>query len=122
MASIAMAKTSKSKAAVWAWQKFIGAKEGQDLVAQAQYFPARLDSAERIYYNPDLGPAHRPLLRDVLKVTLPLPWLDIAGNTAGWNPIVNPLIGQIFDGQISVKDGLQQMEQQLNAAIEVGFK
>jgi ABC-type glycerol-3-phosphate transport system substrate-binding protein len=122
MASIAMSRATKHKDSVWQWQKFIGAKEGQDIVARAEFFPARVDSAEQIYYKPELGPAHRPLLRDVLKVTQPLPFLDIAGNTTGWSPIVNPLINQMFDGTLGVKDGVQQMHDQLNAAIERGFK
>jgi len=122
MASIAMARSSKVKDWVWEWQKFIGSKDGQDIIARAEFFPARLDSAEQIYYKPELGPKHRPLLRDVLKVTQPLPWLDIAGNTTGWGPIVNPLIDQMFDGKLGIKDGLQQMQDQLNAAIERGFK
>jgi multiple sugar transport system substrate-binding protein len=122
MASIAMAKSSKQKDTVWQWQKFIGSKEGQDIIARAEYFPARLDSAEQIYYKPELGPANRPLLRDVLNVVQPLPWLDIAGNTAGWGPIVNPLINQMFDGQLGIRDGVQQMHDQLNASIERGFR
>jgi multiple sugar transport system substrate-binding protein len=122
MASIAMSRTSKAKDAVWLWQKFIGSKDGQDLIARAEFFPARIDSAEQIYYRPELGPPHRPLLRDVLKVVQPLPWLDIAGNTTGWGPIVNPLINQMFDGALSIKDGVQQMHEQLNAAVERGFR
>jgi hypothetical protein len=77
---------------------------------------------EQLYYKPELGPAHRPLLRDVLKVTQPLPWLDIAGNTSGWGPIVDPLIKQMMDGAISVQDGVQQMDDQLTAGIQRGFK
>ncbi|MBI3973970.1 MAG: sugar ABC transporter substrate-binding protein [Chloroflexi bacterium] len=122
MASIAMSKSSKHKDAVWEWQKFIGSKDGQDIIARAEFFPARIDSAEQIYYKPELGPAHRPLLREVLKVTQPLPFLDIAGNTSGWNPIVNPLIDQMFEGMLGIKDGVQQMHDQLSAAIERGFK
>lgn len=122
MASIAMSKTSKVKDATWDWQKFIGSKAGQDVIARGEFFPARLDSAEQIYYDAKLGPAHRPLLRDVLAVTQPLPWLDIAGNTNGWGPIVNPLIDKMFNGEMSVKDAVQQMDEQLNAAIERGFK
>ena len=98
MASVAMARTTRKKDAVWEWQKFIGSKAGQDTIARAEYFPARTDSAEQIYYKPELGPANRPLLRDVLKVVQALPCLDVAGNTAGWGPIVNPLIAQMFDG------------------------
>ena len=60
MASVAMARTSKQKDAVWEWQKFIGSKAGQDTIARAEYFPARTDSAEQIYYKPELGPASRP--------------------------------------------------------------
>lgn len=122
MASVAMAKTTKQKDAVWEWQKFIGSKTGQDTIAGAEYFPARVDSAEQIYYKAELGPASRPLLRDVLKVVQALPWLDVAGNTSGWGPIVNPLIAQMFDGQLGIKDGVQQMHDQLNAGIDRGFK
>lgn len=122
MASIAMAKTSKQKDNVWEWQKFIGSKAGQDTIARAEFFPARTDSAEQIYYKPELGPASRPLMRDVLKVVQPLPWLDVAGNTTGWGPIVSPLIAKMFDGQLGTRDGVQQMHDQLNAAIERGFK
>ena len=122
MASVAMARTSRQKDAVWEWQKFIGSKAGQDTIARAEYFPARTDSAEQIYYKPELGPASRPLLRDVLKVAQALPWLDVAGNTAGWGPIVNPLIAQMFDGQLGIRDGVQQVHDQLNAAIDRGFK
>jgi multiple sugar transport system substrate-binding protein len=122
MASIAMSRATKQKDSVWEWQRFIGSKEGQDIIARAEYFPARIDSAEQIYYKPELGPAHRPLLRDVLKVTQPLPFLDIAGNTGGWAPIVNPLIDQMFEGTVGIRDALQQMHDQLNAAIDRGFK
>jgi multiple sugar transport system substrate-binding protein len=122
MASVAMSRSSKQKDAVWEWLRFVGAKDGQDLIARAQYFPARTDSAEQIYYRPEQGPAHRPLLRDVLQVTQPLPWLDLAGNTAGWGPIVDPLIRQMLDGALTVQDGVQQMQEQLTAGIERGFK
>jgi multiple sugar transport system substrate-binding protein len=122
MASVAMGRATKQKDTVWAWQKLIGAKEGQDLIARAQFFPARVESAEQVYYDPKQGPAHRPLLRDVLKVTQALPWLDIAGDNNGWGPIVNPLIDRLFDGQLSVQDGLQQMQDQLAAGIDRGFK
>jgi multiple sugar transport system substrate-binding protein len=115
MASVAMSKTSKSKDAVWQWQKFIGSKEGQDAIARAEYFPARTDSAEQLYYDVKLGPAHRPLMRDVLKVTQALPWLATAGRNTGWEPIVNPLIDQMFEGTLGVRDGLQRMHEELNA-------
>ncbi len=115
MASIAMAKSTKNKDAVWEWQKYVGSKEGQDTIARAEYFPARLDSAEQIYYDVKLGPAHRPLVRDVLKVVQPLPWLLNAGRNTGWDPVVSPLIDQMFEGQLGVKDGVQQMHDQLNA-------
>ena len=122
MASLAMAKTSKQKDTVWDWQKYVGSKAGQDTIARAEYFPARTDSAEQIYYKPEMGPPSRPLMRDVLKVVQALPWLDVAGNTGGWGPIVNPLIGQMFDGQLGTREGVQQMHDQLNAAIDRGFK
>jgi len=122
MASLAMAKTSKQKDTVWDWQKYVGSKAGQDTIARAEYFPARTDSAEQIYYKTEVGPPSRPLMRDVLKVVQALPWLDVAGNTGGWGPIVNPLIGQMFDGQLGTREGVQQMHDQLNAAIDRGFK
>jgi multiple sugar transport system substrate-binding protein len=122
MASVAMSRSSKQKDAVWEWMRFVGAKEGQDLVARAEYYPARTDSAEQLYYRPELGPAHRSQLRDVLQVTQPLPWLDIAGNTAGWGPIVDPLIKQMLEGTLTVQDGVQQMQEQLTSGIERGFK
>jgi multiple sugar transport system substrate-binding protein len=122
MASIAMYKASKQKDAVWNWAKFTGSKEGQDIIAQNEYFPARTDSAEEIYYLASKGPAHRALLRDVLKVTQAYPWLDIAGNSSGWGPIANPLVDQMLNGQISTRDGLQQMDEQMKAAIDRGFK
>jgi multiple sugar transport system substrate-binding protein len=115
MASIAMSKSSRHKDAVWEWQKYIGSKEGQDVIARAEFFPARLDSAEQIYYDAKLGPAHRPLLREVLRVVQPLPWLLNAGRNTGWDPIATPLIDQMFEGQLSVKDGVQQLHDQLNA-------
>ncbi len=31
-------------------------------------------------------------------------------------------MGQMFDGQMGIKDGVQQMHDQLNAAIDRGFK
>jgi len=122
MASVAMAKSSKVKDTVWAWQKFIGSKDGQDIIARAEFFPARIDSAEQIYYDAKLGPAHRPLLRDVLKMTQPLPWLDIAGNTTGWGPIADGFVDKMFEGQLSVQDAMQQLQDQLTAGIERGFK
>ena len=122
MSSIAMDKGSTHKDAVWDWARLIGTKEGQDIIAQNEFFPARNDSAEEIYYLASKGPAHRPLLRDVLQVTQAYPWLDVAGNSSGWGPIVNPLVDQIFNGQIATTDGIQQMDDQLKAAIDRGFK
>ena len=122
MASIAMSRSTKHKPPVWEWQKFTGSKEGQDTIARMEFFPARNDSAEQIYYKPELGPPHRPLLRDVLAVVQPYPFLDVAGNTSGYGPIVNPLINQMFDGQIGVREAVQQMHDQLTAGIERGFK
>ena len=117
-----MSRSTKHKPPVWEWQKFIGSKEGQDTIARMEFFPARNDSAEQIYYKPDLGPPHRPLLRDVLAVVQPYPFVDMAGNTSGYGPIVNPLINQMFDGQIGVREAIQQMHDQLTAGIERGFK
>ena len=117
MASIAMSKTSKAKDTVWSWQKYIGSKEGQDAIANAEYFPARTDSAETVYYDVKRGPSHRPLLRDVLKVTQALPWHANAALNTGWGPIVNPLIDQMFEGALGVREGLQQMHDQLNANV-----
>ena len=122
MASIAMSRKTKQKDTVWQWQKFIGSKDGQDIIARGGFFPARIDSAEQVYYDPKIGPAHRPLLRDVLKVTEALPWLDIAGDNNGWGPIVNPLVDKMFEGQVSVQDGLQQMNDLLAAGFDRGFK
>ena len=45
-----------------------------------------------------------------------------AGNTTASRPIVNPLIAQMFDGQLGIRDGVQQVHDQLNAAFERGFK
>ena len=115
MASVAMSRTSRARDAVWRWQRFIGSREGQDTIARAEYFPARIDSAEQLYYDPRLGLANRPLLRDVLKVTRALPWLNVGGKTLEWGPVANPLIDQIFEGQLGVKDGAQQLHDQLGA-------
>ncbi|HET7769641.1 MAG TPA: extracellular solute-binding protein, partial [Chloroflexota bacterium] len=115
MASIAMSKSGKNKDAVWLWQKYIGSKEGQDVIARGEYFPARVDSAESIYYDTKLGPTNRPLMRDILKVTQAMPYVNVGGKTVEWNPVASPLIDQMIEGQLSVKDALQQIHDQLTA-------
>lgn len=121
LASVVMNPATRQQGEVWEWLRFIGSKEGQDIIARAEFFPARLDSAETIYYDPRLGPAHRPLLREVLRVTQPLPYLDV-GNWSQWGEVVNPLVTQMFNGQIGVREALQKMQEDLTAAIERGLQ
>ena len=82
----------------------------------------RVASAESIYYDPQREPAHRPLLREVLSVTQPLPYLDIGNWNTQWAPIVDPLVTQMFAGAIGVREALQRMQDELTTAIERGFQ
>jgi len=101
------------------WMKFALAKSVQDRVPQLfGEVPARLDSANEVYANPDKGgaPKGRASLKPSIAATKALPALDKIP-PADFRGITNAQINDIWDGKISVKDGLTKAQTEINALI-----
>ena len=101
------------------WMKFALTKAVQDRVPQLfGEVPARLDSANEVYANPDKGgaPKGRASLKPAIQATKALPALDKIP-PADFRGITNAQINDIWDGKISVKDGLTKAQTEINALI-----
>jgi multiple sugar transport system substrate-binding protein len=101
----------------WEWMKFLLTKPVQDRVPQLfGEVPARLDSANEVYANPDKAgnPKGRASLKASIQATKALPALDKIP-PADFHAISTAVINDIWDGKVSVKDGLTKAQTEINA-------
>ncbi len=116
-----MNPASKVLDASWSWLSHSISKPVQDrIVSLFNEVPARLDSAEENYLNPEKSgaPPSRKMLLDSLKATVALPTHDIVTWTQMIREGINPNMANIWAGKVTVAEGLRQMQDQLNALFE----
>ena len=114
--------SSQSKAVdpAFEWMKFALTKPVQDRVPTLfGEVPARLDSAQEVYANPDKAgpPKGRASLKPAILATKALPALDRVP-PADFHNISTPLINDAWDGKITVKEALTKAQEQINALIQ----
>jgi multiple sugar transport system substrate-binding protein len=106
--------------AAFEWMKFALSKPVQDRVPLLfNEVPARLDSAQEVYANADKAgpPKGRASLKASILATKALPALDkIAPDD--FYAISTPVINDIWDSKVGVKDGLTKAQDQINALIQ----
>ena len=112
-----MNPASKQVEPAWTLMKHMLTKPVQDRVPKLfNEAPARQDSADEVYASAEkVGPsAGRQLLKQSIRATQPLPTHDVAT----WTEIVavfSPILTDIFEGKVAVRDGLTKMQDEVNA-------
>jgi len=115
-----IAPTAKNRELAWAWITYLATREVQDQVpALMGELPARLDSIEQVYLNPQKAPSppHRRLLKAAVDATRPLPghptvaWPDIASTT-------DKFLNDAYDGKRLVREALTEIQSQLQALVK----
>jgi ABC-type glycerol-3-phosphate transport system substrate-binding protein len=115
-----MNPASKQIDATWEFMKFMLTKNVQDRIPKLfNEAPARQDSADEIYANPEKAgpPAGRKLLKESIRATQPLPTHDVVTWTDMVN-VFNPILNDVFDGKVAVRDGLTKMQDEVNALFQ----
>lgn len=117
---LVMNPATKQVDASWEFMKYLLTKPVQDRVPSLfNECPARQDSADEVYANADkVGPPPgRARLKESIRATQPLPTHDVVT----WTDMVavfNPVLNDIFDGKVAVKDGLTKMQDEVNALFQ----
>ena len=116
-----MNAASNNPDAAWKWMAHSITKSVQDRVVELfNEVPARLDSAIAFYTNTEAAgpPASRAMLEDSLRATISLPTHDVVTWTQMIREAVNPNMTPIFANEITVPEGLNQLQDQLNSIID----
>ena len=111
---------TKAEAAAFEFMKFSLTKPVQDRIPRLfGEVPARLDSANEVYANPDKAgpPRGRASLKPAILATKALPALDRIP-PADFHNIASALINDAWDGKIAVREAMTQAESQINALIQ----
>jgi len=111
---------SKNVEPAFEWMKFLLTKPVQDRIPKLfGEVPARLDSANEVYASSEKAgpPKGRASLKPAITATKALPALDKIA-PADFHAISNPVINDIWDGKISVRDGLTKAQTEINALIQ----
>ena len=111
---------TKAEAAAFEFMKFSLTKPVQDRIPRLfGEVPARLDSANEVYANPDKAgpPKGRASLKPAILATKALPALDRIP-PADFHNIASALINDAWDGKIAVREAMTQAESQINALIQ----
>jgi ABC-type glycerol-3-phosphate transport system substrate-binding protein len=115
-----MNPASKQVDATWEFMRFMLTKPVQDRVPLLfNEAPARQDSADEVYASAEkVGPPPgRRLLKEAIRATQPLPTHDVVT----WTDMVavfNPILNDIFDNKLAVRDGLLKMQDEVNALFQ----
>ena len=110
---------SKNIEQAFEWMKFCLTKAVQDRVPKLfGEVPARLDSANEVYASAEKAgpPKGRNSLKPAIQATKALPALDKIP-PADFHNISSPIINDIWDGKISVKDGMTKAQTEINGLI-----
>lgn len=116
-----MNAASNNPDAAWKWMAHSITKSVQDrIVEHFNEVPGRLDSAIEFYTSTEAAgpPPSRAMLEDSLRATIALPTHDVVTWVQMIREAINPNMNPIFDGEITVAEGLKQLEDQLNAIID----
>lgn len=114
-----IAPTATNRELAWSWITYLATREVQDQVpALMGELPARIDSIEQVYLNPQKSPSppHRRLLKASVEATRPLPghptiaWSNVSGTTNG--PLNNA-----YDGKRPVREAMMEVQSQLQAML-----
>jgi multiple sugar transport system substrate-binding protein len=114
---LVMNPASKQVEASWAFMTHLLTKPVQDRVPPLfNECPARQDSADEVYASAEkVGPPPgRRLLKESIRATQPLPTHDVVTWT-DQVAVFNPILNDVFDGKVAVKDGLTKMQDEVNA-------
>ena len=115
-----MTPGSKVPEQSWALVAYTLRKEIQELIPpQLQEVPAREDVALSLYTDPQKAgpPANRKALADAIKAVVPLPAHDLAPTTdlsVVWDKWRNDM----WDGTVTVQEGLRQMQDELQKVVD----
>ena len=110
---------SKNIEPAFEWMKFLLTKPVQDRVPKLfGEVPARLDSANEVYASAEKEgpPKGRASLKPAITATKALPALDKIA-PADFHNISSPIINDIWDAKIAVRDGLTKAQNEINALI-----
>ena len=116
-----MNAASNNPDAAWKWMAHSITKPVQDrMVELFNEVPGRLDSALEFYTSTEAAgpPASRAMLEDSLRATISLPTHDVVTWQQMIREGVNPSMHPIFDNEITVAEGLKQLQDQLNSIID----
>ncbi|CAA9306090.1 MAG: hypothetical protein AVDCRST_MAG77-6091 [uncultured Chloroflexi bacterium] len=111
---------SKNIEQAFEWMKFCLTKPVQDRIPKLfGEVPARLDSANDIYASSEKAgpPKGRASLKPAILATKALPALDKVP-PADFHNISTPIINDIWDGKVSVRDGMTRAQTEINALIQ----
>jgi multiple sugar transport system substrate-binding protein len=111
---------SKVPEQAWALVSFTLRREIQELIPpMLQEVPAREDVALELYANPEKAgpPPNRKALADAIKAVTPLPAHDYAPAT-DLGPIWDKWRNDMWDGKVTVQEGLRQMQEELQAMVD----
>lgn len=98
-----------------------GTAQAQKTIGAAEFMPASIAAADATYFQPNLGPAHRSVLREILKITTPQPAPDVVSFDDVIN-VVQQELPVIFSGSETVQAGLIKVTKQINAKIQAALK
>ena len=118
--SLVINAQSKNVEQAFDFMKFMLTKPVQDRIPKLfGEVPARLDSANDVYANPDKAgpPKGRASLKPSIQATKALPAADKTP-PADFRGLANTQINDALDGKISVKDAMTKAQEQINALLE----
>jgi ABC-type glycerol-3-phosphate transport system substrate-binding protein len=117
---LVMSAQSKQVEPTWEFMKFMLTKPVQDRVTPlVQEVPARLDSANETYANPEKAgpPAGRRLLKESIQATRALP-AHYNAPLAEYRNQVSAIVTDVINGKVGVRDGMKQAEDAANAVFQ----
>jgi multiple sugar transport system substrate-binding protein len=118
--SVVVNAQSKNVDQAFDFMKFLVTKPVQDRIPKLfGEVPARLDSANDVYANPEKGgpPKGRASLKPAILATKALPAADKTA-PADFHALSTALINDAWDGKIAVKDAMTQAQEQVNALLQ----
>lgn len=107
--------------AAWKWMAHSITKPVQDRVVELfNEVPGRLDSAIEFYTNTETAgpPPSRAMLEESLRATIALPTHDVVTWVQMIREGINPSMNLVFANEITVPEGLKQIQDTLNAIID----
>lgn len=98
-----------------------GTENAQKILGAGGILPSNVAAANATYLQPSLGPLHRSVMKEILKITTPQPAPDVVSFDDVVN-VVQQEIPVIFLGSETVQMGLTKVTKQINAKIQAALK